>query len=258
MSSCTNLLYQVPSTEKIWQAVLTDPGKEIQIDFSVNLHSKDVTGEPHIHIGIERCSKRPVVRICKSTGTKEIINFAKGSLTFTVSLSKKLDRSSAFISKEYKIFCKNKNIEIEYSPPRLHTGTRVVVCAIQTLKSLIIANWEDKIGLTESINRALWVMRFLIHTRLKVSPFEFYHGRKPKRWSIRLAKLYRNKSTDICKEISYHIRRGTSFLQITVNKYGLEAKLTVQKFLIKKFTGKMFTWLRQIGIPEDIRKKWFS
>ena len=35
------------------------------------------------------------------------------------------------------MFCKNRNIEIENSPPRLHTGTEAVERAIQTLKNLI-------------------------------------------------------------------------------------------------------------------------
>ena len=78
------------------------------------------------------------------------------------------------------MICKNKNIEIEYSPPRLHTGTGAVERAIQTLKNLIIANLEDKIDLTASVNRASRVMRFTIHAGLKVSPFEQHRGRKPR------------------------------------------------------------------------------
>ena len=34
--------------------------------------------------------------------------------------------------------------------------------------------------LTETINRALKVMRFMIHTRLKNMSFELHHGRKPR------------------------------------------------------------------------------
>ena len=34
--------------------------------------------------------------------------------------------------------------------------------------------------LNESVNRALRVMRFTIHTGLKRTPFELYHGRKPR------------------------------------------------------------------------------
>ena len=39
---------------------------------------------------------------------------------------------------------------------------------------------EDGISLTESVNRALRVMQFTIHTGLKLTPFELYHGRKPR------------------------------------------------------------------------------
>ena len=77
-------------------------------------------------------------------------------------------------------FCKNRNIEIEYCTPRIHTGNGTVERAIQTLKNLIIANMEDNTSLTESVNRALHVMRFTIHTGLKLIPFELHHGRKPR------------------------------------------------------------------------------
>ena len=42
---------------------------------------------------------------------------------------------------------------------------------------------EDALCLTESVNRALRVIRFTIHTiltGLKVTPFELHHGRKPR------------------------------------------------------------------------------
>ena len=80
--------------------------------------------------------------------------------------------------KNTKCVVKIKKIKIEYNPPRLHAGTGAVECALQTLKILIIANLEDKIGLTESINWPFRVMRFAIHTGLKVSPFELHEARK--------------------------------------------------------------------------------
>ena len=46
----------------------------------------------------------------------------------------------------------------------MHTGNGVVERSIQTLKNLIIANLEDGQNLTDSVNRALRVMRFTIHT----------------------------------------------------------------------------------------------
>ena len=44
----------------------------------------------------------------------------------------------------------------------------------------MLANLEEGTGLTESVNRALRVMRFTIHTGLKRTPFELHHGRKPR------------------------------------------------------------------------------
>ena len=62
----------------------------------------------------------------------------------------------------------------------MHTGNGTVERAIQTMKNLIIVNMEDGNNLTESVNRALIVMRFTIHTGLKKTPFELHHGRKPR------------------------------------------------------------------------------
>ena len=39
---------------------------------------------------------------------------------------------------------------------------------------------EDETDLTESVNQALRVMRFTIHTGLKRTPFELHHGRNPR------------------------------------------------------------------------------
>ena len=44
----------------------------------------------------------------------------------------------------------------------------------------MLTNLEEGTDLTESVNRALRVMRFTIHTGLKRTPFELHHGRKPR------------------------------------------------------------------------------
>ena len=62
----------------------------------------------------------------------------------------------------------------------MHTGNGTVERAIQTMKNLVLANMEDGNNLTESVNRALKVMRFTIHTGLKKTPFELHHDRKPR------------------------------------------------------------------------------
>ena len=74
----------------------------------------------------------------------------------------------------------------------MHTGNGVVERAIQTIENLIIANMEDGLCLTESVNRALRVMRFTIHTGLKITPIELHHGRKPR---TELTNIVKNGKT---------------------------------------------------------------
>ena len=73
----------------------------------------------------------------------------------------------AFISTEYKEFCKARNIEIQYCPPRMHTENGTAERAIQTRKNLVLANMEGGNNITESVKRALNVMRFTIPKGLK-------------------------------------------------------------------------------------------
>ena len=71
---------------------------------------------------------------------------------------------------------------------RIPTGTGAVERAIQTIENLILSNLEDKLCLTECVNRALKVMRFTIHTGLKLTQFELHHGRKPRTKITNLVK----------------------------------------------------------------------
>ena len=77
-------------------------------------------------------------------------------------------------------FANRKTSKPNTAPREKNTGTGAVERAIQTLKNLIVANLEDNLCLTDCVNRALKVMRFTIHTGLKLTPFELHHGRKPR------------------------------------------------------------------------------
>ena len=180
LASGKNLKYQLPNSHYGKLKTLTDPGQEIQIDFTGKLHNKKINGDVQILIAIDRFSKWPTVKICKTAETKEVINFLINNFNlYGIPEKIESDKGGAFISKEYREFCKSRNIEIEYCTPRLHTGNRAIERAIQTLKNLMLTNLEEGIELNESINWALRVMRFTIHTGLKRTPFELHHGRKP-------------------------------------------------------------------------------
>ena len=169
LASGKNPNYQLPKKHYGKLEKLTEPGQEIQIDFTGKLNNKNINGDVQILIAIDRFSKWPTVKICKSAETKEVINFLSSNFNlYGIPEKIKSDKGGAFVSKEYREFCKNRNIEFEYCTPRMHkkrNGT--VERALQTLKNLIIANMGDNISLTESVNRALHVMRFTIHTGLK-------------------------------------------------------------------------------------------
>ena len=179
LASGKNLKYQLPKKHYGKLEKLTEPVQEIQIDFTGKLHNKNINGDIQLLIAIDRFSKWPIVKICKSAKTKEVENFLSSNFNlYGIPGKITSNKGGAFVSEEYREFCKNRNIEIEYCTPRMHMGNGTVERAIQTLKNLIIANMEDNISLTESVNRALHVKRFTLHTGLKLTPFELHHGRK--------------------------------------------------------------------------------
>ena len=159
---------------------LSNPDQEIQIDFTGKLHNKHTHRETQILIAVDKFSKWPIVKLCKSSEIKEIINFLTSSFNI-YRLPEKIisDKVGAFNSKENREFCKTRNIEIQYCKPLMHTGNGAVERAIHTLKHLIKAILEDGIVLSESVNRTLRVMRFTMHTGLKVTSFELHHCKKP-------------------------------------------------------------------------------
>ena len=176
-----NLKYQIPKNQYGKLEKLSEPGQELQIDFTGKLHNKNLNGKHQIKIAIDRFNKWPTAKISKTSDTKEIISFLSNQFNlFGIPEKIKSDKGGAFIPTEYKDICKSQNKEIQYCPPRTHTGNGTVERAIQTMKNLILANMEDDNNLTEGVNRALRVMRFTKHTGLKKTPFELHHGRKPR------------------------------------------------------------------------------
>ena len=67
----------------------------------------------------------------------------------------KSDNGSAFISKEYKSFCKESIIIRKYGTPNLHSGTGLVERTIQSLKKLTKTKLEETHTLRESLYKAL-------------------------------------------------------------------------------------------------------
>ena len=156
LASGNSLKYQLPKKYYGKLEKQTEPGQEIQFDFTGKLHNKNIHGEVQTLIAVDRFSRWPTGKICKTSETKEVIQFLSSNFNlYGIPEKIKSDKGGAFVSREYREFCKNRNIEIEYSTPRIHTGNGTVERKIQTRKNLVIANMEDGNNLTESVNRAL-------------------------------------------------------------------------------------------------------
>ena len=162
--------YQLPKKHYGKLEKLSEPGQEIQIDFTRKLHNKKLNGETQKLIAIDKFIKWPTAKICKTSEPKEIINFLSSMFNlYGIPEKIKSDKGGAFISKEYREFCKSRNIEIEYCTPRVHTGNGVVESNPNNQKPNNSKHGRrtEIVCLTEIVNRALRVMRFTIHTGLK-------------------------------------------------------------------------------------------
>ena len=114
LASSKSLKLQLPSSNygKL-KKKLTEPGHEIQIDFTGKLRNKNRNCDVQILIPVDRFSKWPTVKFCKTVETKESINFLTNNFNLYWIPEKEIsDKRGASISKEYKEFCKNWNIEL--------------------------------------------------------------------------------------------------------------------------------------------------
>ena len=122
------LKYQIPKNNFGKLKTLTGPGQKIQINFSGKLNQNKLNGEHQILIAIDRFSKWPIVKVCKSSETKEVLNFLKQNFKlYGLPEKNKNGQSRSILFQRILKLLQIENIEIEYSTPRLHTGTRVVV-----------------------------------------------------------------------------------------------------------------------------------
>ena len=162
-----NLKSRIPNTENSKIELLKNPGEEFQIVFTANLNSKHLNSSHFILITVEKNRRGPVPKICEHAVHDTIKTFLRDYINFYgVPRTIKSKKAVLLPQKIQKIW--NKFIKIrKYGPPNLHTGTGLVERIIQSMKNLIKANLENKQNLHGSLNKALYVLRFTIHSELK-------------------------------------------------------------------------------------------
>ena len=202
-----NLKSQKSNTEISKFDPPNNPGEGIQIDLTINPNKKHLNSSPFILIAVDKNRRWPAVNICNNTDHDTVISFLRDYIKiYGVPKTIKVDNDSAFISKEYKKLCNKYNIIRKYGTPNVDTGTGLVKRTIHSMKNLIKANLEEEQNLRESSNKALYVLRFTIHSELKKTPFELHFGQKP---GTKLFNLKNTVSVD-SKELSVYITRNSA------------------------------------------------
>ena len=91
-----------------------------------------------------------------------------------------MDQATGFFSNDIQSFCNYEGIELIKSPVKDHRATGMVERTIGSIKNYVLTyvqeNQNYKFG--EMISRALSALRFVPHSKTKLTPFEAYHGTK--------------------------------------------------------------------------------
>ena len=82
LASSKSLKHQLPKKYYGKLEKLTEHGQEIQIDFTGKLHNKNIHGKIQILIAVDRFSRWPTAKICKTSETKEVIQFLSCNFNF--------------------------------------------------------------------------------------------------------------------------------------------------------------------------------
>ena len=123
-----------------------------------------------------------MAKVCKTTNHETVVSFLNGYIN---------------------VYITKFRPRIRYGKPTYGTG--LVERTIQSLKKLVLDNLEDDQNLRESVNRALYVLRFTIHSETKKTPFETHFGRAQR---TRLSNLKNSVSVD-SKDFSVYITRNS-------------------------------------------------
>ena len=113
-----NVITQIPSTEKNNLELLTEPNREIQLDFAGPIKLK-TRGDVYNLVAVDRFSKWSTAQICKNTDTRTVLKIlTKHFVDNGTPRSIRTDNGSCFKSNKFKQFC--ENIERIRCTPNTH------------------------------------------------------------------------------------------------------------------------------------------
>ena len=109
LASGKNLNYQLPKKHYGKLEKLSEPGQELQFDFTGKLHNKSINGETQNLIAVDRFSKRSTAKICETSETKEVISFLSSNFNlYGIPETIRLDKGEHSFRKNTGIFAKTE------------------------------------------------------------------------------------------------------------------------------------------------------
>ena len=118
---------------------------------------------------------------CSTNKSKNLLKFLRKNInTHGHPRILHMDQATGFFSNEIRNFCNYECIELIKSPVENHRATGMVERTIGSIEKFVLTYLQEnknyKLGLM--ISRALSALRFVPHSKTKLTPFEAYHGRE--------------------------------------------------------------------------------
>ena len=175
-----NLKPDIPKSDMGDTYVPKEPNDLVQLDFWGPVNYVKVR-KKYVLVAIDSFSHWPSAYVCLSNKSKNVLNFLRKYIN-THGHPRKLhmDQAFGFFSNEIQSFCNYEGIELIKSSVKDHRATGIVKRTIGSIKNYLLTYLQEninyKFGLM--ISRALSALRFLPHSKTKLTPFEAYHGRE--------------------------------------------------------------------------------
>ena len=139
----------------------------------------------------------------------------------------KVDNATAFKPAEFDRYSANLNVKVHFSTPHVHTSIGLVERNIQTVENYVKTYIIEKRYLKEAVRRAIRTLRFSWSASTKQTPFELFHGRKPRSVLTNVVNLD-NEGKDLIENILE--KSGKQLTQIHYSAKTLKGLKSERKF----------------------------
>ena len=116
-----NLKALIPKTQLGQLPSLIEPNQEIQMNFAGPIPYKNIRQNNYILVTVDRLSRYPNAELFHNCDTGTAIDYLEQYCKIHgIPRSIRCDQAQAFRTKEFEIFCKNKNIKLILAPAGDH------------------------------------------------------------------------------------------------------------------------------------------